>query len=75
LSSFQQTSRFPLSLVGVAAAAFADLELQPEQGEMLFLLLRLPGAAAHALEQQASGHKQFPFYELELESESAGAVK
>jgi citrate synthase len=73
LSSFQQAAGFPLSLVGVAAAAFADLELQPEEGEMLFLLLRLPGAAAHALEQQASGHKQFPFYELELES--AGALK
>jgi citrate synthase len=58
----------PLSLSGVAAAAFADLGLAPEEGEMLFLLLRLPGAAAHALEQARSGHKRFPFYRLELDA-------
>jgi citrate synthase len=40
---------------------------------MLFLLLRLPGAAAHALEQRAAGHKQFPFYELELDATSGAA--
>jgi citrate synthase len=57
----------PLSLPGVAAAALADLGLSPEEGEMLFLLLRLPGAAAHALEQGALGHKRFPFYRIELE--------
>jgi citrate synthase len=74
LESLQQASGYPLALVGVAAAAFADLDLRPEQGEMLFLLLRLPGAAAHALEQRESGHKRFPFYALELESPSAGAT-
>jgi len=68
LSSMQEVSGHPLSLVGVAAAAFVDLGMRPDEGEMLFLLLRLPGAAAHALEQRASGHKQFPFYELELEN-------
>ena len=67
LSSMEQAAGFPLSMVGVAATAFADLGMLPEEGEMLFLLLRLPGAAAHALEQRAAGHKQFPFYELELE--------
>ncbi|HYJ11106.1 MAG TPA: hypothetical protein VEX18_18920, partial [Polyangiaceae bacterium] len=67
LSVLEQTAGHPLSLVGVAAAAFADLDMRPEQGEMLFLLLRLPGAAAHALEQRESGHKRFPFYDLELE--------
>jgi citrate synthase len=67
LSVLEKTAGHPLSLVGVAAAAFADLDMRPEQGEMLFLLLRLPGAAAHALEQRESGHKRFPFYELELE--------
>src|SRR5690606_33634878 len=39
----------PLAISGVAAAAMADLELAPDQGEMLHLLLRLPGAAVHAL--------------------------
>jgi citrate synthase len=75
LRALEEGSGHPLSLVGVAAAAFADLGMSPEQGEMLCLLLRLPGAAAHALEQRASGHKQFPFYELELQSAADGAEK
>jgi citrate synthase len=57
----------PLSLAGVAAAALADLGFAPEAGEMLFLLLRLPGAAAHALEQNGFGHKRFPWYEMDLQ--------
>jgi citrate synthase len=75
LGSMEQASGHPLSLLGTAAAAFVDLGMAPEQAEMLFLLLRLPGAAAHALEQRASGHKQFPFYELELEAPASGAAK
>jgi citrate synthase len=67
LSAMEQAAGHPLSLLGVAAAAFADLGMLPEEGEMLFLLLRLPGAAAHALEQRRTGHKRFPFYELELD--------
>jgi citrate synthase len=58
----------PLSLTGVAAAAFADLGFPPEQAEMLHLLLRLPGAAVHALEQWEFGHKKFPFYQIEFET-------
>jgi citrate synthase len=73
LPAMEQASGHPLAMVGVAAAALADLGLVPEAGEMLFLLLRLPGAAAHALEQRESGHKRFPFYELELEDPSGGA--
>lgn len=75
VSSMEQAAGLPLSMVGVAAAALADLGMLPEEGEMLFLLLRLPGAAAHALEQRASGHKQFPFYELELEGAATRASK
>jgi citrate synthase len=75
LQALEQASGHPLSLLGAAAAAFADLSMAPEQGEMLFLLLRLPGAAAHSLEQRAAGHKQFPFYELELEEPASGALK
>lgn len=59
----------PLSITGIAAAAFCDLGFLPEQGEMLYLLLRLPGAAAHALEQWRYGHKKFPFFKVELESD------
>ena len=53
---------YPLAFSGVAAAAFCDLELQPEQGEMLYLLLRLPGAAVHALEQEKLGWRKYPFF-------------
>ena len=70
----ERAAGHPLSMVGLAAAAFADLGMQPDQSEMLFLLLRLPGAAAHALEQRGAGHKKFPFYELELEPSVPGAV-
>jgi len=52
----------PLAMTGVAAAAFHDLGFTPEQGEMLFLLLRLPGAAVHALEQKEIGYRNYPFF-------------
>ncbi len=52
----------PLALAGVAAAACRDLGLRPEQGELLHLLLRLPGAAAHALEQAGIGWRGYPFF-------------
>lgn len=59
----------PLAFSGVAAAALSDLGFAPEEGEMLYLLLRLPGAAAHAVEQRRYGHKKFPFFKLEFESD------
>lgn len=65
----------PLALTGVAAAALVDLGFTPDQGEMLHLLLRLPGAAAHALEQQGIGHRQFPFFAVELEDDPACEVQ
>lgn len=58
-----------LAMTGLAAAALADLGFTPAQAEMLHLLLRLPGAAAHALEQQAAGYKQFPFFEIALDDD------
>ena len=70
LPALEVAAGCPLALSGVAAAALADLGFTPEQGEMLHLLLRLPGAAAHALEQHSLGYKKFPFGTVELESES-----
>jgi citrate synthase len=58
-----------LAFTGVAAAALTDLAFDPHQGEMLFLLMRLPGAAAHALEQQSQGFRKFPFFGLELQDD------
>lgn len=68
LADLEAAAGCPLALSGVAAAAFADLDCTPDQGEMLHLLLRLPGAAAHALEQRSLGYKQFPFGAVELET-------
>lgn len=59
----------PLAMTGVAAAALADLDFSPNEGEMLTLLLRLPGAAAHALEQGKQGFRHFPFFALDLEND------
>ena len=53
---------YPLAFSGLASAAFYELELQPEQAEMLFMLMRLPGPAAHALEQEKSGWRKYPFF-------------
>lgn len=71
-STIEQAAGHPIGLTGVAAAAFSDLGFTPDEGEMLHLLLRLPGAAAHALEQRAGGHKRFPFFKLELCPERSG---
>lgn len=59
----------PLAMTGIAAAALHGLGFTPDQGEMLHLLLRLPGAAAHTLEQQALGHREFPFFDLTLQDD------
>lgn len=61
----------PLGILGVVAAALLDLGFSPVQGEMLTLLLRLPGAAVHALEQQATGIRHFPFFSLDLLADPA----
>lgn len=67
LTPFEAVAARPLAMTGVAAAALADLGFTPEQGEMLYLMLRLPGAAVHALEQRPLGYKKFPFGTVELE--------
>lgn len=67
LGGMEAAAGLPLAMTGAAAAAFMDLGFAPEAGEMLYLLMRLPGAAAHALEQGGYGHKKFPFYRMELQ--------
>lgn len=64
----------PLNMTAVAAAALVDLGFGAAQGEMLFLLLRLPGAAAHALEQRDTGYKKFPFFRIELANDPGPAI-
>ena len=53
---------YPLALSGIAAAAFYDLGLDEKVAAYLYLILRLPGAAAHAIEQEGMGWKKFPFF-------------
>lgn len=67
-TALEEVAGAPLAMTGVAAAALLDLGFSDQQGEMLFLLLRLPGAAAHALEQGQSGFRNFPFYTVELQA-------
>jgi len=61
----------PLAMPAVTAAALADLGFDADQGEMLALLLRLPGAAAHALEQGDNGFKRFPFFAIDIINDPA----
>jgi citrate synthase len=68
-AALELSAGIPLAQNGVVAAAFADLGLQPAEGEMFTLLWRLPGAAVHALEQQQRGFRQFPFFDLALEND------
>lgn len=71
LARVEAAAGLPLSLVGAAAAALCEIGFTPRQGEMLFLVLRLPGAAAHALDQAERGHKAFPFHRMRLEEDPA----
>ena len=71
--ALEAAAGLPLAMPGVTAAALTDLGCTPEQGEMLCLLLRLPGAAAHALEQRDGGYKNFPFFRVELENDPGPA--
>jgi citrate synthase len=71
-NAIEDVAGLPLALSGVAAATLADLGFTPEQGEMIHLLLRLPGAAAHALEQRPLGYKKFPFGTVELMADLDG---
>lgn len=70
-AELEAVAGLPLAMTSLAAAVLADLGFSPEQGEMLHLLLRLPGAAAHALEQRALGYKRFPFPPVELQDDPA----
>ncbi|TNF09356.1 MAG: citryl-CoA lyase [Gammaproteobacteria bacterium] len=60
--SLEAEAGLPLAMSGVAAAAMYCLGLSPEQSEMLYLLLRLPGAAVHSLEQEKLGWRKYPFF-------------
>lgn len=61
-TTLESVADAPLAMTGVIAAALHDLGFNSRQGEMLHLILRLPGAAVHALEQSQYGFRQFPFF-------------
>lgn len=60
--ALESAATCPIALTGIATAALIDLGFDAEQSEMLFLLLRLPGAAAHSLEQREYGWRKYPFF-------------
>lgn len=59
-----------LAVSGIAATACHELKLPPDAAEMLYLFLRLPGAAVHALEQQGKGWRRYPFFTEEFRLEA-----
>lgn len=61
-SILESAIEIPLALTGVIATAFTDLKFTQEEGEMLFLILRLPGASVHSLEQKKHGWRKYPFF-------------
>lgn len=63
----EATAGIPLNILSIAATTLFDLEFSAEESEMIVLLLRLPGAAVHALEQKKLGFRQFPFFSVALE--------
>ncbi|QMU61207.1 MAG: citryl-CoA lyase [Gammaproteobacteria bacterium] len=71
-SELEKIIQIPVSFTGLIATALRDLELSKEQGEMLYLLLRLPGAGANALEQSYYGCNRYPFFlhQVNLKNES-----
>ena len=58
---------YPLAMTGVVSAVLFDLGLSPEAAELIYLLLRLPGCAAHLLDQNNRGVKQYPFFSQAVE--------
>ncbi len=61
-AELEKMTNSPLSMTGLIATAFTDLEFSPDQGEIFYLMMRLPGAAVHALEQKQLGWKKYPFF-------------
>ncbi len=59
-------AKSPLSMSGVVACAFYDIGFDSDQAEMIYLIMRLPGAAAHSLEQKQLGWKKYPFFGPDL---------
>lgn len=72
-SELEKIAAMPLALTSVISAAFSDVGFSAEESEMLYLFLRLPGAAVHALEQNRLGYKKYPFFlgRLAVKAESS----
>lgn len=60
-SVLSQRHQASCTLPLIASTVFHTLGLTAVQGEMLFILLRLPGAAAHSAEQASLNYRDFPF--------------
>lgn len=72
-ATLEEIAGKPLAMTGVLAAALTDLGFAPTAGEMLTLFLRLPGAAAHALEQGENGFRRFPFFAIDIANDPGPA--
>lgn len=63
----QENVGYPMGIQIVIAAALSDLSFNSEKAEMIYSILRLPGAAVHALEAKNQGWRKFPFFGSQLE--------
>lgn len=65
----EEAAGHPLAMTGLAATVLTDIGFSPQECEVFVLMFRLPGAAAHALEQQRLGFRQFPYFSLSLSND------
>lgn len=65
LAEIENKLKAALSFSGLCAVIFHEIGLSKEASQALFLILSLPGAAAHAIEQKELGFKSFPFFKLD----------
>ncbi|MDH5729007.1 MAG: citryl-CoA lyase [Gammaproteobacteria bacterium] len=61
-AAFENITKCAMAKSFICAAIFKDLGFNSEQAEALYLLLSMPGAVVHALEQKVSGWRHYPFF-------------
>ena len=61
-TELEKIATMPLAITFVVCAALDDIGFSAQESEMLYLFLRLPGAAVHSLEQKKLGYKKYPFF-------------
>jgi len=64
-SELEKEIKNGIAMTSVIAAILFDIGFNAKESEFIYLILRLPGAAVHAIEQENFGYKNFPFGNIE----------